>query len=40
VLSPRAWQAAGLTPLPDWRDALAVAFDQVGEALRGVPATS
>jgi dTDP-4-dehydrorhamnose reductase len=38
VLSPRAWQAAGLTPLSDWRDALAVAFREVGDALRGEPA--
>ena len=26
VLSGRAWQEAGLRPLPDWRDALAAAF--------------
>lgn len=26
VLSPQAWNAAGLTPLRPWRDALAVAF--------------
>jgi dTDP-4-dehydrorhamnose reductase len=38
VLSPRAWQAAGLTPLRDWREALAVAFREVGDALRGEPA--
>jgi dTDP-4-dehydrorhamnose reductase len=39
VLSSRAWQAAGLTPLRDWREALAAAFREVGEALRGVPAS-
>jgi dTDP-4-dehydrorhamnose reductase len=39
VLSSRAWQAAGLTPLRDWREALAVAFREVGEQLRGVPAS-
>jgi dTDP-4-dehydrorhamnose reductase len=38
VLSPRAWQAAGLTPLRDWREALTVAFREVGDALRGEPA--
>lgn len=40
VLSSRAWEAAGMTPLRDWREALAVAFREVGEALRGVPASS
>jgi dTDP-4-dehydrorhamnose reductase len=40
VLSVRAWQAAGLTPLRDWREALTVAFREVGDALRGVPANS
>lgn len=38
VLSSRAWQVAGLTPLRDWREALAAAFGEVGEQLRGVPA--
>jgi dTDP-4-dehydrorhamnose reductase len=38
VLSSRAWQAAGLTPLRDWREALTVAFREVGKQLRGVPA--
>jgi dTDP-4-dehydrorhamnose reductase len=28
VLSARSWTAAGLTPLRDWRDALAEAFDR------------
>lgn len=38
VLSPAAWDAAGLPPLPPWRAALAAAFaDPVtGPALRGV----
>lgn len=37
VLSPRAWVDAGLTPLPDWRTALAEAFadPEVAAALRG-----
>lgn len=35
VLSSRAWTAAGLTPLPHWRDALAHAFAESGAALRG-----
>jgi dTDP-4-dehydrorhamnose reductase len=36
VLSPRAWEQAGLTPLPHWRDALAEAFadSEVGPQLR------
>lgn len=34
VLSSHAWTAAGLTPLPDWRDALARAFAESGAALR------
>ncbi len=34
VLSSRAWTAAGLTPLPGWRDALARAFAESGAALR------
>jgi dTDP-4-dehydrorhamnose reductase len=35
VLSDSAWRAAGLTPLPDWRDALQRAFATSGDALRG-----
>lgn len=35
VLSDAAWRAAGLPPLPHWRDALRSAFDTVGAALRG-----
>lgn len=35
VLSDRAWRAAGLTPLPHWRDALRDAFATAGAALRG-----
>lgn len=35
VLGRRRWAEAGLTPPPHWRDALAQAFDEVGEALRG-----
>ena len=34
VLSDREWRAAGLTPLPDWRDALREAFATVGDQLR------
>lgn len=34
VLSDRAWRAAGLTPMPHWRDALRSAFTEVGDALR------
>jgi dTDP-4-dehydrorhamnose reductase len=34
VLSDAAWRAAGLPPLPHWRDALHTAFATVGEALR------
>ncbi|GAA0526739.1 NAD(P)-dependent oxidoreductase [Saccharopolyspora subtropica] len=34
VLSDAAWRAAGLTPLRPWREALAAAFAQDGEALR------
>jgi dTDP-4-dehydrorhamnose reductase len=33
VLSDRAWRAAGLRPLPHWRDALAAAFAAHREAL-------
>jgi dTDP-4-dehydrorhamnose reductase len=32
VLSPRAWDEAGLPPLPDWRSALAEAFRTRGDA--------
>lgn len=35
VLSPRAWDDAGLPPLRDWRAALAEAFRTSGDALRG-----
>lgn len=35
VLSDRAWREAGMTPLPDWREALGVAFTVMGDALRG-----
>jgi dTDP-4-dehydrorhamnose reductase len=35
VLSDRAWRAAGLTPLPHWRNALHAAFAENGDALRG-----
>jgi dTDP-4-dehydrorhamnose reductase len=35
VLSDRAWRAAGLPPMPDWRDALHRAFAEHGAALRG-----
>jgi dTDP-4-dehydrorhamnose reductase len=35
VLSPRAWDGAGLPPLPGWREALAEAFRVEGDALRG-----
>jgi dTDP-4-dehydrorhamnose reductase len=34
VLSPRAWDAAGLPPFPGWREALAEAFRVEGDALR------
>jgi dTDP-4-dehydrorhamnose reductase len=34
VLSPRAWEAAGLPPLQGWRDALAQAFREAGDAFR------
>ena len=33
VLSDRSWRAAGLPPLRPWRDALAAAFAEHGEAL-------
>jgi dTDP-4-dehydrorhamnose reductase len=35
VLSNDSWRAAGLAPLPHWRDALAEAFVTAGDALRG-----
>jgi dTDP-4-dehydrorhamnose reductase len=34
VLSDTAWRAAGLTPMPGWREALGTAFATVGDALR------
>jgi dTDP-4-dehydrorhamnose reductase len=34
VLGTQRWQAAGLTPLRDWRVALSAAFAEVGPALR------
>jgi dTDP-4-dehydrorhamnose reductase len=34
VLSDSAWRAAGLTPMPHWRDALRSAFAQCGGRLR------
>jgi dTDP-4-dehydrorhamnose reductase len=35
VLSARAWDAAGLPPLRDWRSALAEAFRTAGDSFRG-----
>jgi dTDP-4-dehydrorhamnose reductase len=35
VLSDASWRAAGLRPLRPWRQALAAAFTEHGEALRG-----
>lgn len=35
VLSDKAWREAGLTPMPDWRDALRAAFAESGDAFRG-----
>lgn len=35
VLSDRAWRAAGLSPMPHWRDALRAAFSRCGTTLRG-----
>jgi dTDP-4-dehydrorhamnose reductase len=35
VLSPSAWEQAGLPPLQGWREALAEAFSTSGAALRG-----
>ena len=34
VMSSAQWQAAGLTPLPDWRAALHDAFERDGDALK------
>jgi dTDP-4-dehydrorhamnose reductase len=34
VLGDKAWRAAGLTPLRDWREALHASFEEAGEALR------
>lgn len=34
VLSHAAWRAAGLTPMPPWRDALRAAFAESGDAFR------
>jgi dTDP-4-dehydrorhamnose reductase len=36
VLGNRRWLAAGLTPLPDWRDALRTAFVSNGQQFRGL----
>jgi dTDP-4-dehydrorhamnose reductase len=36
VLGDRRWRAAGLTPLPDWRDALHTAFASNGPQFRGL----
>jgi dTDP-4-dehydrorhamnose reductase len=35
VMSPAAWDGAGLPPFPGWREALAEAFRVEGDALRG-----
>jgi dTDP-4-dehydrorhamnose reductase len=35
VLSDAAWRAAGLSPMPRWRDALTAAFEACGGQLRG-----
>ncbi|MCU1603461.1 MAG: dTDP-4-dehydrorhamnose reductase [Frankiales bacterium] len=35
VMSGEKWDAAGLPPFPDWRDALREAFEVEGDALRG-----
>ncbi len=40
VLSNRSWRAAGLPPIRPWRDALAAAFAEHGEKLRGDRTTS
>jgi dTDP-4-dehydrorhamnose reductase len=34
VLSDAAWRAAGLTPMPPWRDSLAAAFASAADAFR------
>jgi dTDP-4-dehydrorhamnose reductase len=34
VLSDRKWRAAGLPPMPHWRDALRKAFETAGDAFR------
>lgn len=34
VLSSRAWEQAGLTPLPHWREALREAFATIGDSFR------
>lgn len=39
VLSPAAWAAAGLAPMPAWRDALRSAFAQYGPEFRPGQAT-
>jgi len=39
VLSDAAWRAAGLTPMPQWRDALRAAFATSGEAFRSHPSS-
>ncbi|MEP7180055.1 MAG: dTDP-4-dehydrorhamnose reductase [Pseudonocardiales bacterium] len=39
VLSDAAWRAAGLTPMPPWRDALHAAFAESGDAFRDLPAS-
>jgi dTDP-4-dehydrorhamnose reductase len=38
VLSDEAWRKAGLTPLPQWRDALHAAFAESADAFRPPPA--
>jgi dTDP-4-dehydrorhamnose reductase len=37
VLSPRAWEAAGLPQMPEWRAALAEAFRLYGSSFRPAP---
>jgi dTDP-4-dehydrorhamnose reductase len=39
VLSDAAWRAAGLTPMPAWRDALHAAFAESADAFRGLAAS-
>jgi dTDP-4-dehydrorhamnose reductase len=36
VLSTKAWEESGLTPLPPWREALSRAFEECGDEFRGV----